>query len=275
MSILRSVLPGALLAAFMATPVQATVYGDDLIVQGNSCIGFDCVNGEAFDDNGVKLKENNTRIRWHDTSATNRQITNAFENTYAVGDVGDSWRMDANESANGGQNHFMIMQHSVDTWPLLSDGTAPDYDCSGTYPYPVTGTIPEGDPAEDEFCGPLSTNVQLNGLRFAGNFAGGIAVGSEATVTDGTVSLGSTDVKRRLVRVTHAVEATDALVKGQMEAGVLADRRQQLDAIEEQITAMEKQVRALEYDVGIRGGSGGNGLAVLLLLSLAMLRKRR
>lgn len=277
MNVFRRSFPGVVLAALMATPVQAAVYSDDLIVQGNGCIGTDCLDGETLDGNGLKLKENNTRIRWHDTTATDRQITNTFENTYAVGEVGRAWRMDANESANGGQNHLMIMQYGLDSSPLLSDGSAPDYDCSGGIPpFPVVGTLPEGDPAEDEFCQLLSTDVHLNGLRFAETAAGGVAVGSEATVADGTVSLGSADLKRRLVRVAHAVEATDALVKGQMEMGVLADRRQQVDAIESQIKSMEKQVSALEDKVGgKRRSSGGNGLALLLLLSLAAFRARR
>ncbi len=46
------------------------VIADDLIVQGSTCVGFDCVNGESFGFDTIRLKENNTRINFDDTSAT-------------------------------------------------------------------------------------------------------------------------------------------------------------------------------------------------------------
>ena len=44
------------------------VINDDLIVDGSACIGFDCVNGESFGFDTVRLKENNLRIKFDDTS---------------------------------------------------------------------------------------------------------------------------------------------------------------------------------------------------------------
>ena len=44
------------------------VIADDLIVQGSACVGLDCVNGEAFSFDTIRLKENNTRIKFDDTS---------------------------------------------------------------------------------------------------------------------------------------------------------------------------------------------------------------
>ena len=44
------------------------VIPDDLIVQGSLCVGFDCVNNETFGTDTIKLKENNTRITFEDTS---------------------------------------------------------------------------------------------------------------------------------------------------------------------------------------------------------------
>ena len=43
---------------------------DDLIVDGSLCVGMDCVNGEPFGFDTIRLKENNTRIRFYDTSCT-------------------------------------------------------------------------------------------------------------------------------------------------------------------------------------------------------------
>ena len=44
------------------------VIPDDLIVQGSACIGLDCVNNESFGFDTIRLKENNLRIKFDDTS---------------------------------------------------------------------------------------------------------------------------------------------------------------------------------------------------------------
>ena len=44
------------------------VIADDLIVQGSACVGLDCVNNEPFGFDTIKLKENNLRIKFEDTS---------------------------------------------------------------------------------------------------------------------------------------------------------------------------------------------------------------
>ncbi|MBC8184459.1 hypothetical protein H8E88_25470 [candidate division KSB1 bacterium] len=43
---------------------------DDLIVDGSLCVGMDCVNGESFGFDTIRLKENTLRIRFIDTSST-------------------------------------------------------------------------------------------------------------------------------------------------------------------------------------------------------------
>ncbi len=68
---------------------------DDLIVDGSACIGTDCTNGENFGFDTLRLKENNTRIKFDDTSSSG-----SFPNV--------DWQLTANESANGGLNKFSI-----------------------------------------------------------------------------------------------------------------------------------------------------------------------
>src|SRR5882672_5192780 len=46
------------------------VIADDLIVQGSTCTGLDCVNNESFGFDTLKLKENNLRIFFEDTSVS-------------------------------------------------------------------------------------------------------------------------------------------------------------------------------------------------------------
>ncbi|MCP4539675.1 MAG: hypothetical protein GY832_21265, partial [Chloroflexi bacterium] len=68
---------------------------DDLIVDGSLCVGFDCVNGESFGFDTIRLKENNLRIHFQDTSASA-----SFPTT--------DWRIAINDSANGGLSYFAI-----------------------------------------------------------------------------------------------------------------------------------------------------------------------
>jgi hypothetical protein len=70
------------------------VIPDDLIVQSSLCVGFDCVNNENFGFDTIRLKENNTRIKFEDTSA------GSFPS--------QDWQLTANDSASGGANKFSI-----------------------------------------------------------------------------------------------------------------------------------------------------------------------
>lgn len=65
------------------------VIPDDLIVQGSACVGIDCVNGEVFGFDTIRMKENNTRLQFDDTS-----VTAGFPTT--------NWQIRANSSASGG-----------------------------------------------------------------------------------------------------------------------------------------------------------------------------
>ncbi len=73
--------------AFSMMPDQ--VIPDDLIVQGSACVGLDCVNNENFGFDTIRLKENNTRLQFDDTSTTAGFPTN-------------NWQIRANSSASGG-----------------------------------------------------------------------------------------------------------------------------------------------------------------------------
>ncbi len=71
------------------------VIPDDLIVQGSACVGLDCVNNESFGFDTIRLKENNTRIKFDDTST-------------GAGFPANDWQLTANDSASGGQSKFSI-----------------------------------------------------------------------------------------------------------------------------------------------------------------------
>ena len=67
------------------------VIADDLIVQGSICAGLDCVNNEDFGFDTIRVKENNTRIQFDDTSSS-------------AGFPNNNWQIRANDSGSGGAN---------------------------------------------------------------------------------------------------------------------------------------------------------------------------
>jgi hypothetical protein len=92
-------------------PIADQVIPDDLIVQASLCVGFDCINNEAFGDATIKLKENNLRIRFEDTSV----------GVFATTD----WTLTANDAGEGGANFFGIDDSTAGTRPFRVNAGAP------------------------------------------------------------------------------------------------------------------------------------------------------
>ena len=86
---------------------------DDLIVDGSACIGFDCVDGENFGFDTLRLKENNLRIHFQDTSGGNFPT--------------NDWRIIANDSTNGGLNRFSIEDSETSRLPFTIEAGAPNH----------------------------------------------------------------------------------------------------------------------------------------------------
>lgn len=101
----------AMIASYHAQADQ--VIQDDSIVVGSICIGLDCVNGENFGFDTIRLKENNVRIRAVDSSSTS-----SFPNA--------DWQLTFNESSNGGLNKFSIEQTDSNKIPFTIIGQAPN-----------------------------------------------------------------------------------------------------------------------------------------------------
>jgi hypothetical protein len=92
--------------------VNDTVIPDDLIVQSSACIGFDCVDGESFGTDTLRLKENNLRINFDDTSTS-------------AGYAANDWRIIANDQASGGANYLAIEDSTAARMPFLVEAGAP------------------------------------------------------------------------------------------------------------------------------------------------------
>ncbi len=100
---------------------------DDLIVSGSSCVGLDCVDGETFELSTLKLKENNARILFQDTSASAQFPTR-------------DWMLRANEISNGGADLFSIVDcNGQGANCETSDGLSAD----ASVPFIIEGGAPD------------------------------------------------------------------------------------------------------------------------------------
>lgn len=110
--ILSTLASSASALCLMGTMAAAdVVHLDDTIVIGSLCVGFDCVNGESFGFDTIRLKENNLRIHFQDTSSSASFPTN-------------DWRIVANDSANGGANYLAFEDSNAARQPFRVEAGA-------------------------------------------------------------------------------------------------------------------------------------------------------
>ena len=107
-----SILGATLLLVSTVSRAQQ-VFNSDVIVIGSECVGIDCTNAEAFGFDTIRLKENNLRIKFEDTSNSA-----SFPST--------DWQITVNDSANGGLNKFSIDDVSAGRTPFTIEGGAPN-----------------------------------------------------------------------------------------------------------------------------------------------------
>ncbi|MCB1603791.1 MAG: hypothetical protein R3F25_06800 [Gammaproteobacteria bacterium] len=90
---------------------RAQVIVNDLVVQGSNCVGLDCTTGESFGSDTIRLKENNLRIHFQDTSNSASFPSN-------------DWRIVANDSNNGGLNYLGIEDSNTGRMPFRVEAGA-------------------------------------------------------------------------------------------------------------------------------------------------------
>jgi hypothetical protein len=86
---------------------------DDVITTGSLCVGFDCANGESFGYDTVKLKENNLRLYFEDTSV----------GSFPSGD----WRFRINDTTSGGASYFAVEDGTNGRTPFRIETGAPSH----------------------------------------------------------------------------------------------------------------------------------------------------
>jgi hypothetical protein len=93
-------------------PSVETFFADDVSAAGGLCGGADCTNAEVYGLATAKLKENNTRLKFEDTSAS-------------VGFATTDWQLSANDTFSGGLNKFYVEDLTAVTVPLVIEGATP------------------------------------------------------------------------------------------------------------------------------------------------------
>jgi len=144
------------------------VVADDQIVQGSVCVGFDCVNDEPFAFDTIRLKENNTRLAFQDT-------------TDPLLGPGNDWTLTANDSASAGLSRFSVDDVSAGTVPLWIAAGAPDH----TLYVSATGAVGIGtDLPEPGIELQVAGNLRIDGDLYLGSVGrGGSVPASEFAAT--------------------------------------------------------------------------------------------
>ena len=92
--------------------IMASVVTTDQIVQGSLCVGVDCTSSESFGFDTLRLKENNLRIKFDDTSSSASFPKN-------------DWMLVANDSGNGGAEYFAIEDVTNSKVPFKIEANTP------------------------------------------------------------------------------------------------------------------------------------------------------
>lgn len=112
-----TILNGAILSpaveeAAGRTPRTNEFFNEDVSATGGVCAGFDCTAAESYGFATIKLKENNLRIKFEDTSTSA-----GFSTT--------DWQLSAGDTSATGVEKFFLEDLTAATVPLLIEGGTP------------------------------------------------------------------------------------------------------------------------------------------------------
>jgi hypothetical protein len=110
------VAPDALEHARVVRPLRPavdTLFTDDVSAKGGVCAGFDCTSPESYGLATAKLKANNTRLKFEDTSSS-------------AGFATTDWQLSANDTFSGGLNKFFVEDLTTATAPVVIEGGSPN-----------------------------------------------------------------------------------------------------------------------------------------------------
>jgi hypothetical protein len=128
-------------------PTTLTFFASDVSATGGVCGGADCTNAESYGVATIKMKANNTRLKFEDTSTS-------------VGFPTTDWQISANDTFSGGANKLFVEDLASATVPFLIEGGTPN---NALY-VDSTGRIGFGtaNPARDlDISVPLSPTIRM------------------------------------------------------------------------------------------------------------------
>jgi hypothetical protein len=85
-------MSSATAGAMTPVPQQVVLTNADGVIRDSLCVGFDCPDAPTFSDSTILLMENNTRIKFGDTSVSPFPLTD--------------WEIEANSASSGGVNYL-------------------------------------------------------------------------------------------------------------------------------------------------------------------------
>ena len=109
---MKLALTSASLLLLVSPAANAQNFTTDVIIQSSACVGVDCVIGESFGFDTLRLDENNLRMHFDDTSATAAFPAN-------------DWRIIINDSTSGGANYFAVEDATAGLVPFRVEASAP------------------------------------------------------------------------------------------------------------------------------------------------------
>lgn len=209
------------------------VVAENYSVKGSACLGQDCNNGESFGNDTVRLKENNTRIRLWDTDIADDFVKGGFE-------------LQANDSANGGRNHFSFGQ--TDTEQQLSNGFTNGYDAAGNFHMP----LPEGSPVFAQDGSPILVFIIAPSVFLTRDH---VSIGHSSIAKEDALSIGHPTLLRQLKFVAAGLVETDILITGQINSyDPLSVQKQTLDAAALTLADIEAKLNEIDKYLDVQSG---------------------
>ena len=102
----------AVLALSAGTAAAQNLINSNTSIHSSLCVGFDCATSESYGADTIRLKENNLRIHFDDTS-TSASYPN------------QDWRIEANSNLNGGGEYLRFIDATANRNIMTLEANAP------------------------------------------------------------------------------------------------------------------------------------------------------
>lgn len=140
-------IPEHLITGRPLRPATDTFFTGDVSAQGGVCAGFDCTSAESYGFTVIKLKENNLRIRFEDTSTS-------------TGFSASDWEIGTGDTSATSVEKFYVQDVTAGTVPFTIEGNTPNntlyVDSAGRV------GIKTSTPAKDlQIAAPLSPTIRF------------------------------------------------------------------------------------------------------------------